>query len=159
MRLRRSVVGLGLSFPIAIFLVACGESPAALTGPAVSSIPTHRPLVRVVEATLKGTSKMLLTNAQGMTLYYFTLDTPTKIACTGQCAVTWPPLRADSEALASSSGLPGKLSVLNGPHGRQVLYNGHPLYTYSRDVLPGDAAGEGIGGRWFVAIPDLPPPG
>ncbi len=100
---------------------------------------------------------MLLTNAQGKTLYYFTLDTPTKIACTDQCAVAWPPFLADSETLAGSSGLPGKLSVLNGPHGRQVLYNGHPLYTYSRDA-PGDAAGEGIGGRWFVAIPDLPPP-
>ena len=46
--------------------------------------------------------------------------------------------------------------MLNGANGKQVLYNGHPLYTYSKDGDSGDAYGQGVGGKWFVATPNLP---
>jgi predicted lipoprotein with Yx(FWY)xxD motif len=45
--------------------------------------------------------------------------------------------------------------VLNGANGNQVLYNGHPLYTYIKDGDAADAYGQGIGGKWFVATADL----
>jgi predicted lipoprotein with Yx(FWY)xxD motif len=51
--------------------------------------------------------------------------------------------------------LPGQLTVLSGANGNQVLYNGHPLYTYSKDGDAGNALGQGVGGKWFVATPDL----
>jgi predicted lipoprotein with Yx(FWY)xxD motif len=51
--------------------------------------------------------------------------------------------------------LPGHLTVLNGANGNQVLYNGHPLYTYAKDGDTSDAYGQGIGGKWFVATPGL----
>jgi hypothetical protein len=44
---------------------------------------------------------------------------------------------------------------MNDANGKQVAYNGHPLYTYSKDSDSGDAYGQGIGGKWFVATPDL----
>ena len=50
-----------------------------------------RALIHTATATIKGTSETILTNAQGMTLYYRTSDTATSV-CSGGCASAWPPL-------------------------------------------------------------------
>jgi predicted lipoprotein with Yx(FWY)xxD motif len=97
---------------------------------------------------------MLLTNAQGKTLYYFKADTPTTAACTGGCASTWPPYLATGTP-GSATTLTGKLAVQTTANGQQVTYNGHMLYTYSGDTAPGQTNGEGIGNKWFVATNDL----
>src|SRR5205823_13940035 len=75
-------------------------------------------------------TETVLKNKAGLTLYYFTPDTATAIACSGGCATTWPPLLADTGAPTSAATLPGRLSVTDGVNGKQVVYNGHPLYTY-----------------------------
>ena len=82
-------------------------------------------------------------------------DSATVIVCTGGCAATWPPLVAPTGPLQAPAGLSGTLSALDGPNGHQVLYNGHPLYTYSKDMNSGDAFGDGVGGKWSAATPDL----
>jgi predicted lipoprotein with Yx(FWY)xxD motif len=35
----------------------------------------------------------------------------------------------------------------------QVTYNGYPLYTYTGDINPGDANGDGLAGIWSLAKP------
>lgn len=112
--------------------------------------------IRVTTASVKGKSETILTNAQGMTLYYFTPDTPTKTACTGKCLQNWPPL------LATGSGTPtadapitAKLTTLSDASGNQIECNGHLLYTFAADKAPGDVNGQGVVGKWFVATPDL----
>jgi len=55
----------------------------------------------------------------------------------------------------SASSLPSTLSVATDANGNQVEYNGHPLYTYSKDTAPGPTNGEGFLGKWFVATPTL----
>jgi hypothetical protein len=62
---------------------------------------------------------------------------------------------AKNDNPTSSPALPGKLAVVDGANGKQVAYNGHPLYTYSKDGDSGDAYGQGVAGKWFVATPDL----
>jgi len=105
---------------------------------------------------LNGNSETILTNAQGMALYYFVPDTATKAACTGTCAGIWPPLLfAATGSPASATPLPGTLGVVTDANGQQVEYNGHPLYTYSKDTAPGQTNGEGFKGKWFVATPTL----
>ncbi|HSO93277.1 MAG TPA: hypothetical protein VLS53_02245, partial [Candidatus Dormibacteraeota bacterium] len=98
-------------------------------------------------------SETVLKNDKGLTLYYFTPDTSTTVACTGGCAAVWPPLIATGGTPASNPALPGALTLMAGTN--QVLYDGHPLYTYSKDGDSGDAYGQGIGGKWFVATPGL----
>ncbi|MGZ3681170.1 MAG: COG4315 family predicted lipoprotein [Ktedonobacterales bacterium] len=105
--------------------------------------------------TVNGKSVTALANSKGLTLYYFTADTSSKVVCTASCATNWPPLLSPSGAPSSTTTLPGTLSVLNGANGQQALYNGHPLYIYYKDGDAGDAYGEGIGGKWYVATPDL----
>src|SRR6185437_14709581 len=103
-----------------------------------------------------GKSMSVLTDAQGKTLYYFTPDTVAKTACTGSCAETWPPLlQAGTTKVSAETKLPGELEVYKNPNGNQVIYNDHPLYTFSGDTGPGQSNGQGIGNQWFVATPTI----
>jgi predicted lipoprotein with Yx(FWY)xxD motif len=112
--------------------------------------------VRVATAMVKGKSETILTNAEGKTLYFFTPDSSSKIACTGGCAQAWPPLAfSGSGTPLGDAPLSGKLTVFNGANGAQVEYNGHPLYSYSGDTAAGQTTGEGLFGKWFVCTPNL----
>ena len=102
---------------------------------------------------VSGMSTLVLTNAQGFTLYYHTPDTATSVF-TG---ASWPPVLSPNGPPTSSGSLPGKLGVLNDANGAQVTYNGHPLYTFAGDSAAGQATGNGLGGVWFVATPNLAP--
>jgi len=47
-----------------------------------------------------------------------------------------------------------KLTTTRGAdNGRQLVYNGHPLYTLTADTAPGQIAGQGFEGTWFVVSP------
>jgi predicted lipoprotein with Yx(FWY)xxD motif len=93
----------------------------------------------------------LLTSQAGMTLYVFGKDTPGTSTCYDACAENWPPLLAD-EAFAAPLAVPGAFSVIDrNDGGKQVAYNGMPLYTWAHDANPGDAAGQGVGNVWWVA--------
>jgi predicted lipoprotein with Yx(FWY)xxD motif len=113
-------------------------------------------LIKTATATVNGKSVTILTNAQGLTLYYRTSDVPPSTVCSGGCAGVWPPLVASGSAAPTSvTSLSGKLSVVADANGNQVVYNGHPLYTYSGDSGPAQTNGEGIGGIWHVVTPAL----
>src|SRR5229473_8226471 len=123
------------------------------TTPTVSSSGS---LIQTATATVSGKSETILTNAQGMTLYYRTTDMPPTTVCSGGCAGAWPPLVASgSSAPTSATSLPGKLSIVADANGNQVAYNGHPLYTFSGDTGAGQTTGEGVGGVWHVCTPSL----
>jgi len=145
---------------IAMFAVACGNSTSTgsggVTGATPSTAPSVTPIVKTATATVNGKSTTILTNDQGMTLYYFTEDTATKAACTGTCAGIWPPLLFSAAgAPTGATTLPGSLSVVTNANGMQVEYNGYPLYTYSKDTAPRQTNGEGLFGKWFVCTPTL----
>jgi predicted lipoprotein with Yx(FWY)xxD motif len=165
MILKRTFV-LALSFFMVLFIAACGSStttgggPYGSTNPPATSTPTtsssSSAVIQTATATVKGQSEMVLTDAQGKTLYYFTADSATQSACSGSCAQMWPPLLfTGSAGPTSSTSLTGKLSVQTDANGSQVEYNGHPLYIFSGDTAPGQTNGEGLFGMWFVATPNL----
>ena len=108
--------------------------------------------VKVAQVNVRGQMKAVLTNKRGMTLYTFKHDTATKTACTGKCAITWPPSLAKQVGETSYDSI-GRLSAIQDNNGIQVQANGHFLYTFSKDKEPGQANGEGVGGNWFVATP------
>jgi predicted lipoprotein with Yx(FWY)xxD motif len=141
---------LTLVLVMAMALVACGTTTTTGVGGS-NGVVLHTKTV-----TINGAQKTVLADTSGKTLYYFMPDTATTIACSGSCATTWPPV-ASSGTPTSSDSLSGKLSVVNGANGSQATYNGHPLYTYSKDQSASDALGEGLFGKWFVVTPDLAP--
>jgi len=91
----------------------------------------------------------VLTNAQGLTLYWFAPDTATMSSCYGTCAGYWPPVTGTPTA---GLGIPGTLATIKRSDGTtQVTYDGHPLYTYIGDTAPGQAFGNNLdlnGGLW-----------
>jgi predicted lipoprotein with Yx(FWY)xxD motif len=160
MHITRRTGLLGLITMGIMVLASCGSSgaygygpssnatnPTATTSAAGVTIKTHT-------ASVGGSTKTVLADAGGMTLYYFDPDTTQSVACSGACANTWPPLAAGGGKPTADTTLPGSLSVLDGANGKQVEYNGHPLYTYSGDSSAGQAKGDGIGGKWHAATPD-----
>ena len=113
-------------------------------------------VIKTATATVNGASVTILTNAQGLTLYYRTSDAPPSTVCSGGCAGAWPPLvMSGSSSPTSAASLSGKLTIVSDANGNQVEYNGHPLYTYSGDTGPGHTTGEGVGGVWHVCTPSL----
>jgi len=154
------------TFPITIVLLlamavaACGGSTSSGSSstptPAATTPSSSNALIKTTTATVSGKSEMILTDAQGKTLYYFKPDTATTSACTSSCADNWPPLLATgSSTPTSATPLPGKLTMQTTANGNQVEYNGHLLYTFAGDSGPGLTKGEGLFGKWFVVTPDL----
>ena len=91
----------------------------------------------------------LLTNAGGLTLYWFAPDTSGKSVCYGSCAAYWPPVTGTPSAGPGVTGQLGTITRTGG--GLQATYDGHPLYTYIGDNAPGQASGNNInlnGGLW-----------
>jgi predicted lipoprotein with Yx(FWY)xxD motif len=127
-----SVVALALLFAA----VGTPKTPPVATGP------------NVLEARTVGGVK-LLTNANGLTLYWFAPDTSTKSACYGSCAAYWPPVTGKPLA---GPGVTGSLGTITRTDGTtQATYDGHPLYTYIGDHAPGAASGNNLnlnGGLW-----------
>ena len=96
----------------------------------------------------------VLANSEGLTLYYFASDTPTRSNCTGACAKTWLPLIGKAPT-KDPKIIFGSVAAVHTVHGTQVTFNGHLLYTYSGDKTPGVATGNGYAGKWFAATPAL----
>jgi len=142
-------------------LAACGSTSGNAGGIYGSTTsPTNTPASSASGATLKitsislnGTSKMVLTNSSGMTLYYRSDDSASSPKCTGGCASAWPPFLANGTAPTAPSGASGPVTLVNGGNGSQVEYNGWPLYTFSGDTAPGGHAGENLMNIWHVAAP------
>ena len=122
---------------------AATESPAAGSGTTIS-------------VATEGELAPYLVGPEGLTLYMFTNDADGVSNCSGQCATNWPPLVvADGEEPTASEDAPGELGVIEREDGlgRQVTYNGMPLYYWAGDTAPGQTSGHEVGGVWFVVPP------
>ena len=142
---------------------AATQAPASVAPPAsapaasepVASEPAAEGAV-TVEAKAVGTAGTILVDGDdGMTVYIFTKDTKDsgKSVCTGDCAVTWPPLTvAAGTTPTGGTGVSGKLGTITRDDGTlQVTYNGLPLYYFKNDKAPGDA--NGIYTNWEAVKP------
>jgi predicted lipoprotein with Yx(FWY)xxD motif len=123
-----------------IALASAGGAPASAVSAGVG--------VTLKTTTIRGIT--VLTNAKGLTLYWFAPDSPAASRCTGSCAAYWPPVTGTPKA---GPGITGKLGTIRRPGGgAQATYDGHPLYTYAGDRAPGQASGNKIdlnGGYWY----------
>jgi predicted lipoprotein with Yx(FWY)xxD motif len=142
--------------PLAALAVAgCGGGASASTKhPKTTTATTARAAaVRVANSRLG----KILVDSRGHTLYLFKKDSGKKSACFGACATFWPPLRASGKPTVGSGASASLIGTTTRSDGApQVIYNGHPLYRFTKDKKPGDTNGEGLsafGGRWFAVSP------
>lgn len=130
-------------------------------GPAAATQNSGTVVKAAVNKTLK---KTILVNTKGLTLYFWTEDTPTHSACindpTYHCSKAWPPLLTTGDP-RSGPGVKASLlgSFTRDDGGTQVTYAGHPLYTFHGysgippDRKPGQLHGQGYIGLWWVLTP------
>jgi predicted lipoprotein with Yx(FWY)xxD motif len=134
----------------AVAVVALGLLGGALAGPSAPAASTASGAV-VGTADISGTT--VLTNAKGLTLYWFAPDTATKSVCNGTCAQYWPPVPGPVRA---GAGVTGTFSTIRRDDGSiQATYDGHPLYTYVGDSGRGQAHGNNLdlnGGYWHEVV-------
>ena len=146
--------GAGLVLGLMLFATACSTGYAKSSSPASSTSKTT-----TVSSASSAQFGRILTDAKGMTLYFFDDDKATKpeSSCVGGCAEEWPPVLG-SKASTVGKGLdPAKLGTTTRSDGDvQLTYNNWPLYRFVDDTAAGDITGQGIE-RFHVAGVDGTP--
>ncbi|WP_422772903.1 hypothetical protein ACN28C_08015 [Plantactinospora sp. WMMC1484] len=95
-------------------------------------------------------------DGQGFTLYRFDGDSaaPSQSNCVGQCLAAWLPVLANDRVRFKDLD-PARLGAVARADGtQQVTVGGWPVYRFVDDRVPGQAAGQGADGQWFVVAPD-----
>ena len=154
----RSKLLVTFALGLALVLTACAPKAASTQMPATN---TKAPVIPNTGSSSSGggdtvivannpTLGDILVDSNGMTLYLFLKDTGTTTACTGTCAQNWPALINTSP----TAGNGAEASMLgSAPSTNQVTYNGHLLYTFVKDKMPGDVNGQGLLSAWYAVSP------
>lgn len=126
-------------------------APAATATMAPMATPASPATVNVGQNATLGS---FLVDANGMTLYLYTKDTPNTSVCYGGCATLWPPILTNGAPVAGTGLTASMLGTTTRTDGTvQVTYNGWPLYYFAKDKVAGDTTGEGVGSVWYVITP------
>jgi predicted lipoprotein with Yx(FWY)xxD motif len=117
------------------------------TSPSVMESPQY-----TVDIAYKPGIGFYLTNGTGFTLYVFTHDTPGNgtSTCTGACLQLWPAFYSSTLKLPPGLNATSFTVITRPDGGKQLAYNGWPLYFYVSDKAPGDTSGQGFKGIWFA---------
>ncbi|HUJ61330.1 MAG TPA: hypothetical protein VLX92_22655 [Kofleriaceae bacterium] len=135
---------------IALALGACGgnttnksapDAPAAM--PDASGPPN-------LTLTTQGSLGARLVDSQGKTLYFFANDIAGSNASTYSGAA-WPVFDVQTPIVGEGLSASDFGRFDRGGGAFQTTWKGRPLYYYANDTSAAPTAGEGIGGRWFVA--------
>jgi predicted lipoprotein with Yx(FWY)xxD motif len=135
-----------------------GEMVNPDAAPDASSMDEDAVLVNVANHSTLG---RFLVDADGMTLYMFTVDEPDKSNCAGECLQAWPPLIAESSAVRAGDGVDeDMLGTAEMEDGSLIVtYNRMPLYYWVGDTQPGQTNGQDVNNVWFVVSPEGKPIG
>lgn len=99
-----------------------------------------------------------LTDADGMTLYWFTRDIGGRSACNDGCLEKWPVYYRESIAAPMGVDARDFETITRADGKKQTTFRGLPLYYFFKDAKPGDTAGQGLKKVWFVIDPAMFPP-
>jgi predicted lipoprotein with Yx(FWY)xxD motif len=153
---------------ILLVLAACTSDPAASSGPPEESDPPEssapatesaEPSMAEPSASAAGDAAVLvadsdlgqiLTDADGVTIYYFANDTEGVSNCDAGCLANWPPVPAEGTPTAGE-GVTAELGTTEATDGTTMLtVNGFPAYYFAGDSAAGQTNGQGQGDVWWV---------
>jgi predicted lipoprotein with Yx(FWY)xxD motif len=115
-------------------------APLAMAASAVATLtPAGITLIEVVRELPLSQPELLWMrpgNAEGRTLFTYESDQPGVAKCIAECAKEWAPL-----AVSANSKAFGDWSIVKRPDGiSQWAYKAKPLYTWTKEEVPGDVA-------------------
>jgi predicted lipoprotein with Yx(FWY)xxD motif len=133
---------------VALIVSGCGGSSSSTTSNASASASSGG---TVSGGEVSGLGAVLV-DSEGLTVYEFAKDNGTTSSCYGACAESWPPVITTGKASAGEGAMSSQLGTTQRKDGTmQVIYAGHPLYTFVGDSAPGEANGNestAFGGKW-----------
>jgi predicted lipoprotein with Yx(FWY)xxD motif len=141
-----------------MIVAAAAVAALAAGGFAVHPSATYAAQAKgAVVSTAKASLGPIIVNSKGRTLYLFEKDRNGKSACSGQCAVFWPPLITSGKPGVAGGASASLIGTTRRADGRlQVTYNHHPLYTFAKDKKAGQTTGVGVnafGATWGAVSP------
>ena len=153
-------VKLGVPVAAGLLAAACGSAVASQShgsqAAGSQSSGSSAPATGTVIASHSGSGGTFLTDG-GRSVYLWAADAMNKSNCSGACAGAWPPVMATGKVTASSGAKPSDLgTIARSGGGKQVTYNGHPLYFFAGDSGPGQTHGQGsdsFGAKWWLVAP------
>jgi predicted lipoprotein with Yx(FWY)xxD motif len=138
-------------------VLAVSVAALAVAGTAIAA---SAPTLQIGKAKVRGQTKNVVVQIQGLTLYTLSDERVGNLKCLNNaCFSIWPPYKVPaSGALTKAPGISGTLARLKRVRGGfyQLMLNGRPLYRYNGDSSKGQANGQGIrsyGGTWSVVTP------
>jgi predicted lipoprotein with Yx(FWY)xxD motif len=99
-----------------------------------------------------------LTDAKGMTLYWFKKDAVGMSACKEGCLAKWPIYYRETIAPPAGVDKNDFGTIVREDGQKQTTFRGYPLYYFAADKAAGDLAGQGVNAVWFVVDPTNFPP-
>jgi len=155
-------VKLGVPVAAGLLAAACGSAVSQTSGSQTSgaqpagSHPASAKTSATMIASHSGSGGTFLTDS-GRSVYLWVADGMNKSNCSGACAGAWPPVMATGKLTASGGVKPSDLgTIARSGGGKQVTYNGHPLYFFAGDSGPGQTNGQGsdsFGAKWWLVAP------
>jgi predicted lipoprotein with Yx(FWY)xxD motif len=93
-----------------------------------------------------------IVDGAGKTLYYTLNDAPGNgiSNCFGECSLLWHPFYTDIIRVPSRLSTSDFETISRSDGTLQTTYKGWPLYTYTKDLTPGDTKGDGEKGIWSI---------
>jgi predicted lipoprotein with Yx(FWY)xxD motif len=130
---------------IALAVAAAGAVGAGTAATGAFAASSHAaPSVKLGSVTVSGAKQKLLMTSTGKPVYLLTGDSMKTGLCTSAaCLKAWPAVTASSAKPTLGAGVMGKLTVWNHKGLKQLVLNGHPLYTFAADK-GSTASGQGI---------------
>lgn len=150
---------------VGIWMLLRGGSPAAqgtnsntvpaqnYQGTSASPGSAQENKSETVKVSSKESVGQYLTDAVGMSLYYYTRDTAGKSNCSGGCLVAWPAFYPEQINVRPPLDQKNFGSIVRPDGKEQTTYKNLPLYYYIEDKKAGDIVGQGVGGVWFLVKP------
>ena len=133
----------GISFPFpGVWPIANIDTPMA---------PEPESTVKLAEDMTFGS---ILTDADGMSLYFFSLDTKDTSECLGGCLNAWPVFYKEDIIVDSGLDAADFATIERTDGAMQTTYKGWPLYYFANDAVAGDTLGDKVNDVWYIAKPD-----
>ena len=96
----------------------------------------------------------ILTDEDGMSLYFFSKDSKETSECIDGCLDLWPIFYQEKITTDSGLDLADFATITRSDGEKQTTYKGWPLYYFANDAIAGDTNGDGVKSIWFIAKPD-----
>ncbi|MDC9722223.1 MAG: hypothetical protein PSN34_05555 [Urechidicola sp.] len=114
----------------------------------------QQPTVNTVQLSNDASLGIVLTDANGKSLYFFSKDTKNTSECVDGCLSIWPIFYEENITVDSGLSISDFETITRADGSKQTTYMGWPLYYFASDVQAGDTNGDNVNNVWFIAKPD-----